>query len=302
MSFYFIFIDGIGLGDNEANNPLALNSWLRLGVLKNRSFFNNGENWPDYKSTLFKEIDANLNVEGFPQSGTGQTTLFTGSNASKIVGRHFGPYPHSKCKKLLREGSLFLDMVRDGFTPCFANAYPHQFFDINNKTNRWSCTTYMSISANILLFTEEEVKKEIAITAEIKQDYWRSKLKIDLPVINEKQAATRFYKLGKDKDLVLFEYYLTDKAGHEMDECFAKEAIGRVDRFIDALLFLLKDDDVVLITSDHGNIEDLAVKTHTRNPIPLIVSGFNAHLFCDVNSLVDIKEAVLNWLKLVEKK
>lgn len=28
-----------------------------------------------------------------------------------------------------------------------------------------------------------------------------------------------------------------------------------------------------MITSDHGNIEDLSVKTHTRHPVPLVVYG-----------------------------
>jgi bisphosphoglycerate-independent phosphoglycerate mutase (AlkP superfamily) len=32
-------------------------------------------------------------------------------------------------------------------------------------------------------------------------------------------------------------------------------------------------DMMVIITSDHGNIEDLSVKTHTLNPVPLLWLG-----------------------------
>jgi 2,3-bisphosphoglycerate-independent phosphoglycerate mutase len=30
---------------------------------------------------------------------------------------------------------------------------------------------------------------------------------------------------------------------------------------------------LLMIVSDHGNIEDLSIKTHTRNPVPCIVMG-----------------------------
>jgi phosphopentomutase len=30
---------------------------------------------------------------------------------------------------------------------------------------------------------------------------------------------------------------------------------------------------LLIITSDHGNLEDISIKTHTRNPVPLILYG-----------------------------
>jgi len=55
-------------------------------------------------------------VEGLPQSGTGQATLFTGVNCAERVGRHFGPYPHSTTHEILRDHNLFR-RVEDASTP-----------------------------------------------------------------------------------------------------------------------------------------------------------------------------------------
>ena len=31
------------------------------------------------------------------------------------------------------------------------------------------------------------------------------------------------------------------------------------------------ENEMLLITSDHGNIEDISKKSHTKNPVPLLV-------------------------------
>jgi phosphopentomutase len=36
---------------------------------------------------------------------------------------------------------------------------------------------------------------------------------------------------------------------------------------------------LILLTSDHGNIEDMTTRTHTRHPVPLIVYGADAPAF-----------------------
>jgi bisphosphoglycerate-independent phosphoglycerate mutase (AlkP superfamily) len=40
-------------------------------------------------------------------------------------------------------------------------------------------------------------------------------------------------------------------------------------------------ETLLLVTSDHGNIEDLTTKTHTRHPVPLILYGAGARSFAD---------------------
>ncbi|TVQ04029.1 MAG: hypothetical protein EA359_07595 [Balneolaceae bacterium] len=295
MSVLFIFIDGIGVGKNNSSNPLA------SGNLKSFSSFTGGNGLHNEcepvagEKFLFRSIDANLGIEGLPQSGTGQTSLFTGKNASMKIGKHFGPFPHSKIKPLLQKDSLFHQTIALGLKPFFLNAYPDIFFERSAKRNRWSCTTLMVKSAGVRLNRLQDVLEGTAITAEIVQSAWRDMLALDVPEISPEEAAERMLSAAEKYDLVLYEYYLTDKAGHEKNRDMADKVIHVADRFMYKIISDLKPGDTLVITSDHGNLEDLGVKTHTRNPVPLMVKG-NTDPFKNAESILDVTPAILNVL------
>lgn len=295
MSVIFLFIDGVGLGKAKKENPFFLQHYESFEVLSKGNFSREAE--PFFSQNhLFKAIDANLEIEGLPQSGTGQTTLFTGKNASKVIGKHFGPYPHSAIKPLLTSQSIFHEVKALGKTPYFINAYPPIFFDIAEKRNRWSCTTLMTKSAGLRLNSILEIKNEVAITAEIVQNAWRERLEIDIPKITATDAAQRVLNVLPSYDLVLYEYYLTDKAGHNQSMEDAERVLKPLDEFILHILKNLRSEDTLVLTSDHGNLEDLSTKTHTRNSVPLMVYGNNTVPFKKVKSLTDVKEAILHTM------
>lgn len=292
MAVIFIFIDGVGLGERGAHNPFSISKYESFQILSDGDFFEDPK-VIHQQNHLFKPIDANLEVEGLPQSGTGQTTMFTGINASKKIGKHFGPYPHSGIKPLLKEQSVFHSVKEIGKTPYFLNAYPPIFFEFAEKRNRWSCTTLMTKSAGLRLNSIQEIENEEALTAEIVQNAWRDRLDIDIPKITATDAAQRLLNLVPDYDLVLYEYYLTDKAGHNKSEEDAERVLEPLDEFLLYILKNMHSSDTLVITSDHGNLEDLSVKTHTRNAVPLMVYGNQAGQFSKVESLIDVKEGIL---------
>lgn len=297
MSVLFLFVDGIGIGLDHADNPFSSFEWTGFKSITNGQKLTQSANFSISSSLVFKPIDATLGVEGLPQSGTGQATLFSGQNASKIINKHFGPYPHSGIKHLLMEESLFKKVHELGKKPYFINAFPQIFFERAKVRNRWSCCTLMTKSAGLKLNSVDEVLSENAITAEIIQDYWRQHLSLEIPAITIQQAATRVTKVSSQHDVTLMEYYLTDKAGHEQDKNSAFKAIERLDLFLDHYLKIKPADQTIVLTSDHGNIEDLSVKTHTINPVPLIVNGPKANYFSNVESIQDITPAILDCLK-----
>jgi hypothetical protein len=294
MSVVFLFVDGIGIAPKSAHNPFSLFDLPAFSFLTGKGLVENSPNI-NTKNHLYKSIDANLDVQGLPQSGTGQASLFCGFNASQKIGKHFGPYPHSQTKEELKTQSIFSDLIQLGKKPHFINAYPQPFFDFAEKRNRWTSTTLMTLGAGLPINTIQEVLADQAITAEIKQDYWKKRLGLEIPEIDEKQAAKRIIQKAKTHDFILYEYYLTDKAGHDQKITSSKEALSRLDQF---LMGILEEIDIeshtLILTSDHGNIEDLSVKTHTRNPVPLIAYGEKAHHFSAVTSLIGIKKAVLD--------
>jgi hypothetical protein len=245
---------------------------------------------------LFKAVDATLGVDGLPQSGTGQAALFSGENAPKEIGKHFGPFPHSGIKHLLREQSLFAKAKSKGKKCSFINAYPDIFFKKANERNRWSCTTLMTKSAGIPLNGEQEVKDQAALTAGLNQKAWREQLGIKVPEISPEEAAQRLYNTAQNYDLLLHEYYLTDKAGHSKEKDKAEKFLKIYDRFLWELIQNKPKETTIVLCSDHGNIEDLSIKTHTINPVPLFVHGPGAGTFYQAKSIMDVTPGILEIL------
>lgn len=295
MSVLFIFIDGVGVGDAGPDNPLSVHSYSFLKHFTKTEFLTSDTPERVGEKTLYKAIDANLSVEGLPQSGTGQTALFTGENAPKKIGKHFGPFPHSEIKPLLKKRSIFLKAKENGFEPHFLNAYPDIFFKKAEERDRWSATTLMSKSSGIPLNQLKDVQKGRAITAEITQNIWRNRLNLNVPDITVQDAALRALNSLNDYDLSLFEYYLTDKAGHKMEMKTAKKVLKDLDGFLTEIIGKIKPEDTLVITSDHGNLENLSIKTHTRNPVPLLVHG-DVDFFRDCRSIMDVTPAILKCL------
>lgn len=293
MSVIFIFIDGVGLGEESSRNPFSNDRYKSFEIMAN-GLFNSNTKTVIEKDHLFKPIDANLDVKGLPQSGTGQTALFTGKNAAKEIGKHFGPFPHSGIKPYLKKESIFHSVLEEEKKPYFLNAYPPIFFEHAKKRNRWSCTTLMTKSSGLKLNSTEDILNETALTAEIVQNAWRDKLGIDIPKINPKDAAKRLLDVVTEYDLVLYEYYLTDKAGHSQKMEDAIRVLKPLDEFLLYIINHMRSSDTLVITSDHGNLEDLSVKTHTRNHVPLFVLGKSAQKFQSISSLTEVKEGILN--------
>lgn len=296
MAVLFIFIDGIGVGDKNENNALATSAWSSFSNFTGADGLHKQCREVNQNGVLYKAIDANLGVEGLPQSGTGQTTLFSGVNASEIAGKHYGPFPYTTTRYLLEEESLFHKTIALGLKPTFMNAYPDIFFERAQKRDRWTATTMMVRAAGIRLNRVKDLLEEKAITAEIIQNVWREQLKLDVPVITKEQAGERMIQAAKTHDLVLYEFYLTDKAGHSMDMKYADRIRDLLDPFLLYIIQNLGSDDTLVITSDHGNLEDLSTKTHTRNPVPLFIKGETGS-FKEANSIMDITPGILSVLQ-----
>jgi phosphopentomutase len=154
----------------------------------------------------------------------------------------------------------------------------------------------MTKSAGVKLNSTDDVLNESALTAEIVQNAWREKLNIDIPKITPTDAANRLLNVVPDYDLVLYEYYLTDKAGHKQNQEDAERVLKPLDEFLQQIIKKKRSSDTLVITSDHGNLEDLSTKTHTRNKVPLFVLGKKSESFRNVKSLTDVKDSIISFI------
>src|SRR5699024_110937 len=297
MSVVFLFIDGVGLGDSKKTNPFADDRFRGFSAMAGGQPFVKEADEINSTNHLFKPVDATLGVDGLPQSGTGQATLFSGENAAQEIGKHFGPYPHSGIKHLLRKPSLFQKAQQLQKSCNFINAYPDAFFEYAQKKNRWTCTTLMTKSAGLPLNRVEDVKEGRALTAELTQQAWREQLQIDVTEKTPEEAALVIINQSVNNDLVLHEYYLTDKAGHSQEMGKARQFIGNYDRFLWFIICNKPKEVTIVLYSDHGNVEDLSTKTHTFNKVPLFCLGPGADYFTEVESIQGVTPGIINYFR-----
>jgi bisphosphoglycerate-independent phosphoglycerate mutase (AlkP superfamily) len=98
--------------------------------------------------------------------------------------------------------------------------------------------------------------------------------------------------------LTVFEYWLTDHAGHSKEMKFAVEVLERLDEFLAGYFERFDESEsLFLMISDHGNIEDLSVKSHTRNKVPCILAGREKGTVARrIRDLTDVTPAILQLL------
>jgi 2,3-bisphosphoglycerate-independent phosphoglycerate mutase len=296
-----IFLDGVGIGRRDGTvNPFFASEYPSLSSMFG-GVIPSVDN-PAVLDTGFAigKIDATLGVPGLPQSGTGQTALFTGVNAAAYIGKHFGPYPYSTLQPIIEEKNIFRRIRNAGRSFSFVNAYPKQFFDyIESGKRRLTVTTLACLLSRIPLHHADDLREKKAISADITNERWHALGYPDIGTIPPAEAGRRFAHLASRHDFLLFEYFLTDHAGHKQDMENAVRVIGVFDEFLGGFNDARDDGTLLVMTSDHGNVEDLTVKTHTRNDVPLWVSGTRSADFVDgLGSLTDISGRIMKRLHI----
>jgi hypothetical protein len=298
--FLFLFLDGVGIGErNPKTNPFfstRLKYFERIfdGIpSRGNSFVKNG-------SSFIQPCDALLGVEGLPQSGTGQVTLFTGVNAAEIIGAHFGPYPHSQTRQLLEERNIF-KVLRDlGADVHFANAFPRQFFEyVEAGQRRLSATTLSCMMSGVPLCNADSLRNGEGISADIIAERWHADLGYpDIRPIKAFDSGKVLHQIAERHDFTMFEFFLTDKAGHDQNKPVAERVLEMFDEFLGGIVDDGMKDLTILISSDHGNVEDLSVKTHTLNPSFTAVAGQYADFFeGKLRSITDITPGIVELFK-----
>lgn len=294
--FLFIFLDGVGIGEsNPDKNPFFKNDFqFLLNIFGEVPHL--GNQIIKRKDKIIFPVDANLDVEGLPQSGTGQTSILCGVNAAKHIGKHFGPFAYSTLFPVIEKKNIFQSLKKQNKKVCFANAYPRLFFKyVNSGGRRLSVTSLSCLLSETKLNKAVDVWKGNALTAEITNERWRSRLKYRLPKLSPGTAAKRLIRIASKYNFTLYEYYLTDHLGHGRNKDEFHTITGDLDLFLLAVLRKLPDNMNLFICSDHGNFEDISIKMHTRNPAFALAAGKDCDILArNINSLPDIKKVILS--------
>ena len=269
-------MDGIGLGVNDPDvNPLARAKMPNLKqLLGSKRLVADSAPYVGERATLLA-IDPNVGVDGLPQSATGQAMLLTGVNVSAEIGYHYGPKPNPEVAAYLNNGTLFSRFAKAGRKTALLNAYPPGYFEsIESGRRNYSSIPMAVTNAGIELFRREDFLEGRALSADFTGEGWRTFLGFpDSPLMEAHQAGRKLVSLAMSYDFSLFEYWASDYAGHKQQMDWAVQQMESFDGVLGGVLDAMNDDLLVLVTSDHGNMEDMSTRRHTDVMVPALVIG-----------------------------
>lgn len=296
MRVALLFTDGVGVGPRDpVVNPLARGAFLQSQFLDG-----SGERLDD---GLRFDLDATFGLPGRPQSATNQVSLLTGEAAPLVLGRHLAGYPNEALRQLVATRSLPRRVREAGRTISLTNAYPLAWLDALGLPHRGSTDGVPALperfrrrlrpSASALAFSAAGTDFRTFSGAQtgdgLLQDVdgrHAARRGWTVPTRTPEEAARVFWRLAGD--FTLFEHFLSDEAGHAQDAAAAMDAISTFDQFARAVIASRPSDTVVLVTSDHGNVEDSSSRQHTRHPVALLAFGAERDAFRGVGTLAEV--------------
>jgi 2,3-bisphosphoglycerate-independent phosphoglycerate mutase len=295
----FFFLDGVGIGGRDpVANPFFSIPLPGFEALLGGPMVSAGRPWRRTTLTSIRPIDATLGVDGLPQSGTGQTAILTGENAARLLGRHFGPFPHSALRGLLEQKNIFRRLEEMGRSAMYLNAFPSLYTDhVAKHPGRTGAISLAWRSNGRPVNGPAQLVAGEALSADCTAEGWARLGHAEVPVLTPGEAAATALRVLARHDFVLFEYYLTDHAGHGRSHREATSILRTLDAFAGALAAGFDPArETLVLTSDHGNFEDLTTRGHTTNAVPFIAAGLgHERLARSVRDLTGIVPAILDY-------
>lgn len=306
MRVLLIFLDGIGLGDDDSDvNPFAV---IDAPVLHSLA---GGHRW--LRSTphiiteraAFLPTDTRLGVSGRPQSASGQASIITGLNVPQMIGEHYGPRPNLPIRELLDRQNIFKSLVGSGKSAALVNPFPPRFHEAIQRGKRLPSSIQQGVlSAGLPLYTEDHYYAGQALSPDWTGEGWTQFLGYeDAPTYTPEAAGRKMVELARQHDFTMFSTWFTDEIGHRGPFEQGVMFMERFDRVMAAALEEWDDEEgLIIITSDHGNMEVQGDRRHTENPVPTVVIGSAKDTFAEgFADLTHITPGILRVLGVPSK-
>ena len=276
-----IMLDGVGLPETALENSIYADCPALLRLFHHHTI----------------PVDTCLNTPGIPQSATGQTTILTGVNAAAVLGHHLHGFPNATLREIIEEKNLFIQLRDQGIKADFANAYalkPERALGIKVR----SVTTVAVTSAYGKTRNREDLFAGRAVYHDLTRSWLAEKEQDPIPLISAETAADHLLSITRTLDVCLFEFFLTDLIGHRGTLADKREILALLDRFLARILNELDPaKELLLVVSDHGNIEEPDHKRHTANPVPFCACGCQEQRArAGMSSLTDVTPRIVSLL------
>lgn len=297
MRIILIFIDGLGLAPAGDTNPLATTALPCLQrLLAGQSLTAEAVGTKNDTATLLA-LDATLGVPGEPQSATGQTALFTGVNAAQAVGYHVRGFPTPPLRAILQAEGILKKITALGKTATFLNTYTPAYFAQPPEERTDAATTLLSLAAGLPLHTIDDLLAGTTLSADITSTLWREQ-GLPVPYVPPLEAGRRAAANTRHYDFVFFEYFLTDHYAHKRDQEKLRQSLMEIDTFLAGIIANIDlQHTLLIVTSDHGNLEDNSSSLHTYNPVPLLLVGAGRERLPPLTDLTALTPFILRQLQ-----
>ena len=300
---HLFFMDGVGLGGPDPDvNPFVSAKLPHLNNLFGDGWFLRDAEPRTGERASFVPTDATLDVPGRPQSATGQAAILTGRNVPQEIGRHYGPKPNEPVAAIIQEGTLFHEVAAAGGSAALITPYPQRYFDaIDSGRRLLSAVPLAATSAGLSLMTAADLRAGRAVSPGFTGQGWRDQLGYsNIPGLTLSEAGRRIAAIAQTHTFTFFEHWPSDRRGHRGSLEEAVVHLETIDTVLGGLFAAWNDDEgLLIITSDHGNIEAKDRRNHTKNPVPTILLGpGHPELAALVHDLTDIARVVRHFLNL----
>ncbi|NDJ63023.1 MAG: hypothetical protein GYB67_18025 [Chloroflexi bacterium] len=288
-----IFIDGIGLGpDDPATNPFAVAAMPTLTALTNGQRWLSDVGQQTSDRAILVPTDPRMGVPGKPQSASGQATILTGRVVPELIGEHYGPRPNPPIREMLAADNFFKQVVAHGLSAALLEAYPPQWHTAINSGKRLRSSYQQAAhEAGVIIFEEAHFRSGDALPVDWTGEAWRSQLGYtDTPVLSPFEAGRKMVALSRRYDFAMFPHWITDYIGHRGTLADAVRLLELIDGVMAGALDAWDaDEGLLILTSDHGNMEDTSHGKHTENDVPTLIVGAEKAAFADgLTTLADL--------------
>lgn len=296
-----VFLDGIGLGnDDPAVNPFAAATLPTLTALTNGKRWVRGIGVQESDRAIFVPTDPRMGIPGRPQSASGQAAILTGRNIPQLIGEHYGPRPNPAIRAILAGDNFFKQVVSHGMKAALLEAYPPRFHAALSSGKRLpSSYQQAALEAELSLFTEDAIYSGDALSGDWTGEGWRGELGYtDTPIYTPEEGGRKMVELSRRYEFAFFSHWFTDVIGHRGTVAEGVRILELFDRVMAGVLAEWDDSEgLIIVTSDHGNMEDLSHTKHTENDVPTLIIGADKARFAEgLHTLADLVSRMADFL------
>lgn len=126
---------------------------------------------------------------------------------------------------------------------------------------------------------------------------------ISIPMVDTKLVLERTIEISRkvNNGFICCNVQETDLAGHSENVGIYAEKLKIADKLIGELINTLKEEDILIVMADHGNDPTIGHSKHTREMVPLMITGKNIKIGVNIGereTLSDVGATVAEYFNV----